>query len=164
MSNPSDEQKKWFEAYVSKVNEGIILPPKAGKHYTCPCCGYPTLGERGAYDICGLCNWEDDGQDDPHADEVWGGPNGSYSLTEARENFTRHKIMYGPPKGDTRVGGSDSAKEAEAKIAIMHAFNALKSEKDAARIQALQRAIEHAQQTLSDEMQRRVNDHEKGDR
>ncbi|WP_218025583.1 CPCC family cysteine-rich protein [Capsulimonas corticalis] len=40
--------------------------------YPCPCCGYPTLPRRGWQDICGLCSWHDDGQDDPHADEVWG--------------------------------------------------------------------------------------------
>jgi hypothetical protein len=35
----------------------------------CPCCGYLTLMERAGYEICDVCWWEDDGQDDPHADE-----------------------------------------------------------------------------------------------
>jgi len=61
---------------------------------TCPCCGYPTLEERGNFEICILCNWEDDGQDDPYADEVWGGPNGDYSLTEARKNYMENHTMY----------------------------------------------------------------------
>lgn len=43
------------------------------KRFKCPCCGYPTLNERVAYDVCILCNWEVDGQDDDCADEVWGG-------------------------------------------------------------------------------------------
>lgn len=55
----------------------------------CPCCGYLTLGERAAYDLCPVCFWEDDGQDDPHADEVRGGPNGHLSLAAARANFQR---------------------------------------------------------------------------
>jgi hypothetical protein len=55
----------------------------------CPCCGYLTLTERSGYEICGVCFWEDDGQDDPEADEVWGGPNGSLSLAQARENFKK---------------------------------------------------------------------------
>lgn len=38
-------------------------------------------------EICDICFWEDDGQDDQDADEVRGGPNGSLSLTEARRNF-----------------------------------------------------------------------------
>lgn len=53
----------------------------------CPCCGYKTLGERGGYEICPVCFWEDDGQDNEDADEVVGGPNGSISLTQGRANF-----------------------------------------------------------------------------
>ena len=53
----------------------------------CAFCGYPTLPEHGDYEICPVCFWEDDGQDDHDADEVKGGPNGSLSLTGARENF-----------------------------------------------------------------------------
>ncbi|WP_211841510.1 CPCC family cysteine-rich protein [Saccharopolyspora antimicrobica] len=52
--------------------------------YPCPCCGFVTLPERGGYELCSLCFWEDDDHD---ADEVRGGPNGSLSLTEARHNF-----------------------------------------------------------------------------
>lgn len=51
---------------------------------TCPGCGYPTLPERGAYEICKVCNWEDDGQDDENCDEIWGAPNGGISLTQNR--------------------------------------------------------------------------------
>jgi hypothetical protein len=56
----------------------------------CPCCRNLTLGERGVYEICEVCWWEDDGQDDAGADVVRGGPNGKLSLTEARENFGRY--------------------------------------------------------------------------
>lgn len=52
--------------------------------FTCPSCGFPTLKERGEYEICPLCNWEDDYQDNAQADEVWGGPNYKLSLTESR--------------------------------------------------------------------------------
>jgi hypothetical protein len=55
--------------------------------YRCPCCGFVTLGERGNFEICSVCFWEDDGQDDHDADRVRGGPNGRLSLTEARRNF-----------------------------------------------------------------------------
>jgi hypothetical protein len=60
----------------------------------CPCCGYPTLSERGGYDICPICYWEDDGQDDETADPVLGGPNSDYSLTEARRNFIDGGTQY----------------------------------------------------------------------
>lgn len=60
----------------------------------CPCCRFYTLEERGIFDICRICWWEDDGQDDHNADEVTGGPNGAYSLSVARENFLDHGDMY----------------------------------------------------------------------
>jgi hypothetical protein len=58
--------------------------------YGCPCCGYLTLRERGMYEICPVCFWEDDGQDDHDADDARGGPNRGLSLTEARHNFTAY--------------------------------------------------------------------------
>lgn len=65
----------------------------------CPCCGFATLSERAIYDICTICWWEDDGQDDDRANEVWGGPNGPYSLSKARENFEDHGHMYDVGQG-----------------------------------------------------------------
>ncbi len=46
------------------------------------------LASRAGYDYCSLCHWEDDGQDDPYADEEWGGPN-DHSLAQARANFEK---------------------------------------------------------------------------
>ena len=91
--------------------------------FNCPCCGYPTLEERRGWEICCLCNWEDDGQDDPHADEVWGGPNQDYSLTEARENFKKHYIMY----RDRRRILKQSDKEIQTKKSLMNAFDKLRT-------------------------------------
>ena len=54
---------------------------------TCPACGYLTLEERCSWEICLLCFWEDDGQDDFDADKIFGGPNGEYSLTNYRIKF-----------------------------------------------------------------------------
>jgi hypothetical protein len=48
-----------------------------------------TLVSRGSFDICPVCFWEDDGQDDHDADEMRGGPNQRLTLTEARQNFRR---------------------------------------------------------------------------
>ena len=53
----------------------------------CPCCGFLTLHARADDDICLVCFWHDDGQDDADADVVRGGPNYSLSLTQARANF-----------------------------------------------------------------------------
>ncbi|NKF22787.1 CPCC family cysteine-rich protein [Solimonas marina] len=70
----------------------------------CPCCGYKTLVERAGDEICPVCFWEDDGQDDADADEVWGGPNGNLSLSQARANYRafgasseRRKPFVRPP-------------------------------------------------------------------
>lgn len=70
---------------------------------TCPGCGFPTLAERGAFEICIICSWEDDGQDD-HAKsmlaqlEIKGvrisGPNGSLTLQENRLNIGRLLESY----------------------------------------------------------------------
>jgi hypothetical protein len=65
----------------------VVKPPSSEK-YCCPCCGYRTLTERGGYDICRVCFWEDDGQDDHDDDLIRGGPNYGLSLTQARLNFS----------------------------------------------------------------------------
>ncbi|TDB84637.1 hypothetical protein E1264_23975 [Actinomadura sp. KC216] len=62
---------------------------EAGRAFPCPCCGYLTLDSRGNFDICDVCFWEDDGQDEHDADVVRGGPNGALSLTQARRNFAQ---------------------------------------------------------------------------
>ena len=62
----------------------------------CPVCGYPTLHRRCCYDMCSLCQWECDGQDDPEADAVWGGPNARVSLSQARCNFEPPRSMWPP--------------------------------------------------------------------
>jgi hypothetical protein len=75
--------------------------------FRCPCCRYLTLMEQAAYEICPVCCWADDGQDDPHAEEYWGGPNGSLTLSQARENFSafgakegQHRTHVRPPTRD----------------------------------------------------------------
>jgi len=65
----------------------------------CPCCGYDSVLERCRYEICPICWWEDDGQDNQEADEVWGGPNSDLSLSQARKNFLLHG-KYDPRRKD----------------------------------------------------------------
>ena len=55
--------------------------------HRCPCCSYKTLHERAGHEICKVCFWEDDGQNDQDADDVRGGPNGVLSLKQARLNL-----------------------------------------------------------------------------
>jgi hypothetical protein len=72
----------WFAEYAARLD---AQPP--GLPLRCPCCGCRTLGERGGFEICPVCFWEDDGQDDHDAAEVRGGPNGAHSLSQARANY-----------------------------------------------------------------------------
>jgi hypothetical protein len=69
------------------ILKNISEPRHSDKTYRCPCCAYKTLHERGGYEICPVCFWEDDEQDDHDADEVRGGPNGTLSLSDGRKNF-----------------------------------------------------------------------------
>ena len=55
------------------------------KLYSCPCCGNKTISKLGDYEICYICNWEDDPvqSDDPN---FYGGANVK-SLNEAKETY-----------------------------------------------------------------------------
>jgi len=65
----------------------VSYPDEKEKTYRCPCCRCKTLHGRGGYEICKVCFWEDDGQDDHDAEVVRGGPNGELSLAGARKNY-----------------------------------------------------------------------------
>ncbi|WP_433331007.1 CPCC family cysteine-rich protein [Spirillospora sp. CA-294931] len=80
-------RSRWFEWYTDTQINNSVRQPERDRPYACPCCGYLTLDSRGGYEICEVCFWEDDGQDDHDADLVRGGPNGALSLTKARRNF-----------------------------------------------------------------------------
>ena len=84
--NPNPEElarrSAWFHEYVNRLDaQPADLPLR------CPCCGCKTLGERGGFEICPVCFWEDDGQDDHDADVIRGGPNRALSLSVARANY-----------------------------------------------------------------------------
>lgn len=80
----SDDLRILEDFHYRRMLLDNFISQSAIKLFTCPGCGYPTLTERDGYEICSVCNWEDDGQDDKEADEIWGGPNHQLSLTENR--------------------------------------------------------------------------------
>lgn len=87
----------WFDEYTSQRN---VFAPASDSKYSCPCCGHLTLSERGVYDICGECNWEDDGQDDHDSSVARGGPNGKLSLDAARAEYEGRggiRLPHTPP-------------------------------------------------------------------
>jgi len=118
------QRRAFFDNYGSQPTEQAARLPSRGILFSCPCCGYPTLAGRGTDEICELCWWEDDGQDDDQADEVWGGPNGGYSLNDARENFQLFGIKYAPQE-DRRIGGLDGETTRKIKAELIGAFEAI---------------------------------------
>ncbi len=79
------------------------------KTQRCPCCKFKTLYGRGQDEICPVCFWHDDGQDESEADKVRGGPNGNLSLRQAQKNFAaygasneRRKKFVRAPLADER--------------------------------------------------------------
>jgi hypothetical protein len=86
-SDEPERRRRWFDWYIEHQSRNSVRLPPEGGPYHCPCCGCRTLDERGGSDICPLCFWEDDGQDDQDVEVVRGGPNGSLSLAQARDNY-----------------------------------------------------------------------------
>src|ERR1051325_854211 len=130
------ERRKFFDSYGGRPNEQIAGMPPRGVRFTCPCCGYPTLSSWKEYEICPLCSWEDDGQDDADADLVLSGPNHSYSLVEARDNFEFYLVMS-PPGADTGASGPDTERQKEIKRAMIAAFEQLMERPAPEEIQSL---------------------------
>jgi hypothetical protein len=83
----AEARDRWFAWYAAHDN---VLAPGSGCPLSCPCCGYPTLAERGTEERCSECGWYDDGQDDHDSDVVRGGPNGCLSLEAARLRYVAH--------------------------------------------------------------------------
>ena len=73
-----------------------------------------------------MCIWEDDGEDDATTHDWGGGPNGAYSLTEARANFVTFGTMY-HPDNNTTVTGNDSADITALKQELMALYETLPS-------------------------------------
>ncbi|RBP48795.1 cysteine-rich CPCC protein [Arenicella xantha] len=58
---------------------------------TCACCGFNTIGEKGCYEICDICYWEDDNVQE--ADPWFPGGANSPSLYQAQLNFQKFGAM-----------------------------------------------------------------------
>ncbi|MFN7948415.1 MAG: CPCC family cysteine-rich protein [Blastocatellia bacterium] len=151
-------RRKFFDSYGNRPNEQKANLPPNGIRLTCPCCGYPTLGERGAFEICFLCDWEDDGQDDLGADEIRGGPNQDYSLTEARLNFEEYLVMY-PPERDTRIAGPDCEDAIRTKREIIEAFNDMLNEPEPEELNRLWKVVGDGERTLEKELKRLIREY-----
>jgi len=150
------ERRRFFEVYSPVPNAQAGSEKSNEVRYACPCCGYPTLGSLGEFEICSLCGWEDEGQDDADADLVRGAPNQSFSLVEARENFELYLVKYSPEL-DTRVGGPDSEREKEAKRAIIAAYDQMMEDPESEELERLKRQVIEGKQVLWQELKRRIS-------
>lgn len=65
----------------------MTKPAETAVAMRCLCCGYKTLSLPGGLELCPVCWWQDDGQDDSDSEIVRGTVNGNLSLAEARLNF-----------------------------------------------------------------------------
>ncbi|AXP81603.1 hypothetical protein CJ739_2530 [Mariniflexile rhizosphaerae] len=83
-------RREYFNRHLPKLKGADRRNDIKNLGNTCPSCGYPTLDERNTWEICGICFWEDDGQDDQDADKVYGGPNSDYSLTAHRLEWDKN--------------------------------------------------------------------------
>jgi len=131
---------------------------KYSKRFKCPCCGYPTLDEPAADDICVICGWEDDGQGDSDADIVLGGPNGNLSLTQARSNFQQYFVKYSPDN-DTRITGKDTEEEVKIKRELIDVYDLLLSENDERELQKIDAKIYYLESMLHQITSRRIRDY-----
>jgi len=89
-SKLKSEDKLLLESFQKRrkhINE--FIDKNNLKLTTCPGCSFPSFSEDWSHNICIVCNWQHDGQDDPYANEIWGGPNYELSLTENRLNICR---------------------------------------------------------------------------
>ncbi len=159
MNVPLWTRRKFFDSYGERLNEQKANLPPRGIRFSCPCCGYPTLGNRGYYEICELCNWEDDGQDTSNADEVLGGPNQDYSLTEAQLNFEQYLVMY-PPEKDQRIGGADRERERELKRSLIVTFEKMLSEPSVEELNSLWSEVDLIEKALYEELKMTIREYE----
>jgi hypothetical protein len=79
-------------------------------NFTCPCCGYKTLGEEpGQYEICPVCFWEDDSSQREYPNDACGA--NRVSLRTAQQNFIDFGACEFEMKPHTRLPNKGEPKD-----------------------------------------------------
>jgi len=66
---PDEDQRKLARIEARRITTGAHCLQIGAECACCPGCGLPTLNARsGGYEICQICNWEDDSQDDSYCE------------------------------------------------------------------------------------------------
>jgi hypothetical protein len=76
---------------------------------TCACCGYKTIEEKGNYEICPVCYWEDDPVQE--ADPWFEGGANHPSLFVAQSNYKKYGAMEQRFRGSVRPVTSGDIKD-----------------------------------------------------
>lgn len=76
-----------FNIAVSKLSHSI----QQENEYTCPVCGHKTFEHENDFNICPVCNWENDGVQEMNPDSTSGANH--LSLNQARERFKLHSYI-----------------------------------------------------------------------
>jgi hypothetical protein len=103
----SGQSQRLSLAQTSHVEQRCGVATRA----TCPCCGHRSLPDGpGAYEVCPVCLWEDDGT--PTGPYGVGGPNG-YSLVYGQRRYLReHRAHHDSPPGySTRPPREDEPRD-----------------------------------------------------
>jgi hypothetical protein len=155
MDTSLQQRRRFFDTYCTRSHEREAELPPGSIRFSCPCCGYPTLGERGSFEICELCWWEDDGTDDEDAENILGGPNLGLSLEQARSNFAQYRLKY-TPSDDPRVGAPDPPEVIESKRLLIAAFDRMQVVATSEELNALWRAVKQYERDLQRPQRRRL--------
>ncbi len=76
-------------AWVAEFSADYERALREVARFVCDCCGYRTLLSKGSYEICDVCDWEDDEVAGRAGVDTFSGPN-NMTLREGRANFAQH--------------------------------------------------------------------------
>ena len=87
------------------------------RRFTCPCCGYRTLGDSpGSYEICQVCFWEDDPVQ--LLNPAYAGGANTLSLMESRTNYQRMRVSDERFSANVRSPNKDEELDPEWRLAV----------------------------------------------
>ena len=85
-----------FERRRAAIEAALEASNIIHHRHTCACCGLPTIGRRGDYEVCVVCLWEDSGGE---ARPRHVGPPNYVSLEEARLAVAEHLRAFEADRG-----------------------------------------------------------------
>lgn len=134
---PNAQRRADLKAFKMSAS---VSAPKTGP-FKCACCEYPTLTEKGMFEICSLCQWEDDGFNTDGAM----GPN-HMPLPYAKQNFQAHLDKYDAT--DQRHLSQNKESVRKLKLDIIQLYQQLAQSQDVGRTTELEAALKRLDDAL----------------